>query len=246
VEFSKNAVLGGRLQILQPLEGFRVAMDSVFLAASVPAVDDERILDLGCGPGAASLCLLARCENVTVRGIERQAEYTKLAQESARINGFHERFHVIEGDVQWSDDFPAACHHVDGVMMNPPFFQVGNASPVIGKAEAHHEDDVPFSVWVKCASRCLKPKGHLTIIHAADRLTDILEALQSDFGAVEVIPLWPKLSRDAKRVIVRGVKGRRTPLRMRAGLVLHDTRGGYTPEADAVLRDGACLDAVLK
>lgn len=245
MEFSQNAVLDGRVQILQPVEGFRVAMDSVFLAAAVPVSDDERILDLGCGTGAASLCLVERCKTAKIYGVERQAEYARLAQNSADLNGVQERFSVVEGDVQNPDAFPDLCQNVDGVMMNPPYFHMGNTSPVVGRAEAHHEGHVLFSVWVKCASACLKTKGHLTIIHAADRLSDILEALHPDFGAIEVLPLWPKFGREAKRVIVRGVKGRKTPLRIRAGLVLHDSDGQYTAEANAILRDGVGLDAVI-
>jgi tRNA1Val (adenine37-N6)-methyltransferase len=60
-----------------------------------------------------------------------------------------------------------------------------------------------------------------------------------------VVPLWPRLGAPAKRIIVMATKGSRAPLTLTAGLVLHRADGGYTAEADAVLRDGAGLGAVV-
>jgi tRNA1(Val) A37 N6-methylase TrmN6 len=58
---------------------------------------------------------------------------------------------------------------------------------------------------------------------------------------VRVFPLWPRKSEAAKRVIVQLHRGRRTPLALLPGLVLHEPDGRYTPEADAVLRNGSAL-----
>ena len=56
-----------------------------------------------------------------------------------------------------------------------------------------------------------------------------------------IFPLWPRAGEAAKRVILQGRQGARTPLVIRPGLVLHETDGRYTAEADAVLRNGAAL-----
>ena len=50
---SEDRLLGGRVRLSQPVEGYRAAIDPVFLAAAVPARAGESGLDLGCGPGAA-------------------------------------------------------------------------------------------------------------------------------------------------------------------------------------------------
>jgi hypothetical protein len=60
-----------------------------------------------------------------------------------------------------------------------------------------------------------------------------------------VVPLWPHAGEPAKRVIVTAVKGSRAPSTLSAGLVLHRPGGGYTAEAEAVLRDGAGLGDVV-
>ena len=45
----------------------------------------------------------------------------------------------------------------------------------------------------------------------------------------------------AKRVILQARKGSRAPMDLLPGLALHDAEGRYTPEAEAILRDGASL-----
>jgi tRNA1(Val) A37 N6-methylase TrmN6 len=62
------------------------------------------------------------------------------------------------------------------------------------------------------------------------------------FGAVEIIPLWPRQGEAAKRVIVRARKDRQTPCTLHPGLVLHEAGGSYTPETDGILRDMAPPD----
>ena|GEM_PF-4880497 len=58
-------LLGGRVVCMQPVDGFRVAIDPVLLAAAVPAQAGERVLDAGTGTGAAALCLGARVDGVS-------------------------------------------------------------------------------------------------------------------------------------------------------------------------------------
>jgi tRNA1(Val) A37 N6-methylase TrmN6 len=53
--------------------------------------------------------------------------------------------------------------------------------------------------------------------------------------------LWARAGDPAKRVILQSTKGSRAPTALLAGLVLHESDGRYTREADAILRDGASL-----
>ena len=59
---TEDRLLGGKVRLRQPRDGYRAAIDPVLLAASVPAKPGERVLDLGTGAGAAALCLMARVE----------------------------------------------------------------------------------------------------------------------------------------------------------------------------------------
>jgi tRNA1(Val) A37 N6-methylase TrmN6 len=52
---TEDRLLGGRVRLRQSVDGARVAIDPVFLAAAVPAEPSQQILDAGCGSGAAML-----------------------------------------------------------------------------------------------------------------------------------------------------------------------------------------------
>jgi tRNA1(Val) A37 N6-methylase TrmN6 len=230
------------VRLVQPRDGYRAAIDPVLLAAAVPARSGERVLDLGCGVGAAALCLLARCPEVRVEGLELQEPLAELARRNAVLNGVGDRFCIISGDAAAP---PVGPLDFDHVMTNPPFFEVGrgtksaNASRVI----AHEEGCLDLSAWIMAAMRMLRPKGRLTLIHRAERLGDILAAMKGrGVGEIAVLPLWPKADRDAGRVIVTGRKGVRSPFRLLPGLVLHEDGGAFTPQVEAILRHGAALD----
>lgn len=239
---TRDAFLGGTLTLVQPASGFRAGVDSVMLAAAVPARAGERVLELGSGAGVAALCLARRVEGVAVTGLEIQADLAALAAENAAANGLAGRVRFRAGAVE--DPPPGlAAEPFDHVMMNPPFFVEGtdDAPPDPGKRLAHIADAAALARWVTCARTCLAPKGRLTAILPAERLPALLAALAKGFGGIGVFPLWPRAGAAAKRVLVGAQAGSRGPFALRPGLVLHGAGTGYTPAAEAILRGGAGL-----
>ncbi len=80
---TEDALLDGRVRLRQPVAGYRAATDPVLLAAACPARAGESALDLGCGAGAAALCLAARVAGMDLHGLEVQPAYAALARENA-------------------------------------------------------------------------------------------------------------------------------------------------------------------
>jgi tRNA1(Val) A37 N6-methylase TrmN6 len=237
---SEDSLLGGRVRLRQPAAGYRVAVDPVLLAAAVPAGPESRVLDLGCGAGAAALCLLARAPEVEVTGWEVQEDLAALARESGRLNGHDERFQVVLADM--AERSGVRPGHYDEVMCNPPHQPTAApAAPDPSKARATHEGGTALADWIDAALFHARAKGGITLIHRADRLDDLLAAFRGRAGGIVVFPLWPGGGKPAKRVILRAVKGSKAPLRLAAGLTLHRADGTFTPEAKAVLRDGVAL-----
>jgi tRNA1(Val) A37 N6-methylase TrmN6 len=239
---TEDHFLGGRLVIRQPVDGYRAGSDPMFLAAAVPAKAGERVLDVGCGVGTASLCLLARVPEVSVVGLELQPGLAGLARANAEANGFAGSFEVAEGCL--TEPPPAApYHHFDHVITNPPWYEPGTIRPPAAESKAiGHMEEVELALWLKQAVRFLKPKGRLFVVHRADRLGDILAGLQPlKVGEVRVFPLWPKAGKAATRVVVAARKDAKTPLEVMPGLLLHHPDGGYTDKADDILRRGAAL-----
>jgi tRNA1(Val) A37 N6-methylase TrmN6 len=72
--FTRDALLAGKVALWQPTRGYRVAVDPVLLAAAVEPKAGDRVLDMGCGVAAISLCLLARCPDISVVGLERNVD----------------------------------------------------------------------------------------------------------------------------------------------------------------------------
>jgi tRNA1(Val) A37 N6-methylase TrmN6 len=238
-----DAFLGGRLVILQPKQGFRSGTDAVFLAAAVPAVAGDRVLELGCGAGVAALCLAARVPGISLTGVEREAGAAALARRNAHANGLLLR--VVEGDLA---ALPAElrAESFDHVLMNPPFFTEGTRSRCAPRAEARHEE-TPLDVWLDCAVRRLAPGGQLTVIQAADRLPDLLRGLDRRMGSFSVRPLAARDGRPAGRVLLTARKGGRGSFVLHPPFVLHEgpahdgDRESYTAETQAILRDGMGL-----
>lgn len=238
---TEDAVLGGRLRLRQPAAGYRVAIDPFLLAAATPARPGERILDLGCGVGAAGLALLARVADCRLVGLELQAGHARLAAENAALNGLAARFAVVAGDLGASPLAPASF---DQVICNPPFHGPEQGRPAARPeaALATREGALGLARWIGVALGQLRAKGRLTLIQRADRLDQVLAALAGRAGSVRIAPLWPARGRPAKRIIVSARKAAAGPLELTAGLVLHEANGHFTAQADAILRQGAALE----
>jgi tRNA1(Val) A37 N6-methylase TrmN6 len=238
----ETELLGGRVRFVQPLQGYRAAIDPVLLAAAVPDGDWKSALDVGTGTGAAMLCLLSRCPQKRVAGLELLDAHADLARRSLRLNQMEGRGAVVTADVRWRPTLPP--NSFDQVLSNPPFHGPGNAPAHQNRAIAHMEA-VPIDVWLGFCLRMLRPRGGLTVIHRADRVDELLVGLHKKAGAVEVIPLWPRAGIAAKRVIVRARKGLKSPAVMHPGLVLHQADGRFTPQAEAILRGALSLDQAM-
>jgi len=240
---TEDGLLGGRVRLRQPAEGYRAAIDPVLLAAAVPAGDGQLVLDAGIGAGAASLCLAARVPGCRIFGIELQPALAALARDNVQANGFSGRIDVLTGSLL-APPPRLAPGTFDHVMTNPPYLEAARATapPDASKAAANVEGEADLGEWLRFCVTMLRPKGMLTVIHRADRLDRLLAGLRGRVGAVAVLPLWPKPGKPAKRVLLRARKGLQGALELHQGLTLHEADGAWTAAARAVLWDGAAIE----
>lgn len=236
-----DAFLGGLVHLWQPQQGYRAGVDPVLLAATIPAISGQRVLELGCGVGAAILCLGARVPDLILTGVERETAYAELAMRNGGS-----RLEVVHADIA---DLPLSLRQrqFDHVLANPPYWRrdasVAARNPT---REAALGEQTPLSLWIEVAAKRLAPKGYMHIIHRAERLPDLLVALPKDVGSIEVLPISARQGRAAERVILRARKSGRADFRLHAPLVLHRGESHldgdqYTQPVRESLRTGAAL-----
>jgi tRNA1(Val) A37 N6-methylase TrmN6 len=246
-ETTSDAWLGGRLRLRQPLKGHRVGSDAALLAAAAPSA--ERIIDVGAGVGAVGLALLKRFESAEADLVEIEADIAKLATENASVNGLALRTRVLVADVTLARSRSAAKLEdglADLIVTNPPFFASlkVRSSPQERRARAHTfiGEGATLAAWIKGALALLAPGGRFVMIHRPDALGEILQNFEGRLGGVAILPVHPRESEPAHRLLIAGVKGARAPMTIRPALLLHDNAGAFTPKAEALHRGEAAID----
>lgn len=244
-----DLLLGGKVRLRQPKAGFRAAIDPVILGAVVPA-RAGMFIELGCGVGAASLCLLSRFDiearaATSLLGVELQPQLAKIAQMNIQANDCGDVMSVLQADLRQLPPM-IDSYSFDHVFFNPPFHRRDTERPPkdASRAMASHAEETALEDWVEAAANLLKPRGRMTMVYRADRLMDLPPVLAGRFGGLTVFPLWPGRGKAAKRILAVAQKGSRGPLVLLPGLTLHQEDGRFTAEAEAVLRGGEGLEVL--
>lgn len=250
---TRDAFFDGALMLLQPRRGYRAGIDAVFLAATAqPQAGRGRlkVLDAGAGVGTVGLLAAYRLQkqiDVQVTLLERAPELAKLAEQNVRDNALHERVRVVCADFLG----PAAELEAEGlaresfdlVLTNPPFHidAHGTMSADSVKSASHAMGEGDLERWARAMARVTRPGGEIVVVHKADALPALLAALTPRFGALRVMPLFPRSGDPASRILVKGVKGSRAPLKLLPGGPLHGDGNAFNSAATEILRHGAGL-----
>jgi tRNA1(Val) A37 N6-methylase TrmN6 len=239
---TEDSVLDGEVRLTQPARGYRAGADAALLAAACDAKAGERVIEAGCGAGAALLAAAVRRPEARFLGVERDPAAAALARANVARNGLQDRVEVVEADVAKrfaTLGLPA----FDAAFSNPPFFDEPGALRALSpeRRGAWIADD-GLAAWIGFLSKAVREGGTITVIHRADRLGDLLGLLGEKCGSFQVRPVHPFADAPAKRVLVRAIKTGKAPLQLLPALVLHDGAGGkHTAQAEAILRGRAAL-----
>jgi tRNA1(Val) A37 N6-methylase TrmN6 len=265
---TQDYLLDRRIRYAQPADIYRTGIEPVMLAAAVPAKPGQRVLELGTGAGAGLLCLATRVPGVSGLGVEIQAELVGLAQRNIAANNLLDWLSVTQSDVDTFEalgpfdqgfangpfdhgfangpfDHGFANGPFDHAFANPPWHpETGTASPLAERDQARRTKAGLFSSWAKIMAKHLRHRGTMTLILPAAALASGIAALTGcGCGSIALLPLWPKMGREAKIILVQATRGGAGPCRMLPGLTLHQPDGRYTSEAEGILRRGEALRA---
>ena len=230
--------MNGKLRMLPANGGYRAAIDPVLLAASISPSEGEQILDMGCGTGAATLCLAVRKPLIRAMGVDSQGSLIAIAKKIATLN-------KLEGNVKFKKidlldlKIKGKVPKFDHVMANPPHMKKGSVrpSPDPLKVAANIENNAVLLDWLKVSFKVVAIGGTVTFIHRYERREELI-AVMEKYGSVSVFPIWSRMSpKTARRVIIQCRKGISDKTKILDGLVLHRINGDYTDTANAILRD---------
>lgn len=245
---SSDALFDGALWIAQSRRGSRFSIDSLLLAGSVAIEGGAAVVDLGCGNAVVSLALTHFYRPERVVGIEVQSSLAERARRNVRGNGLDDRIDIVEADVRAIPGAfgPAlAAASFDVAVCNPPYYPAsdGRINPSRERAAARHELMGSLDDFVRAAGRLLRHRGRLVLVYPAFRVGVMLDTLaKGGFSPSWVRFVHPRAGQDATLVLAEAAKGGSLPLRVRPGLIVHET-DGYT-SAVAALIGGRPLDVV--
>ena len=227
---TEDAVLGGRLVLRQPKRGHRFGHDAILLAAAVDARPGEIAVESAPASGprgsrSRTACRILRC------GWSRSIRRSPISRaRTPPATGFP----IAYRSPRWMSrrNRSAFERHgmvgVDHVLMNPPFNDPANVSPDAARRRAHVAGAGALATWVDCAAALLAARGTLTLIWRATGLSDVLGALGGTFGGIAILPIHPKPSAAAIRILVRAVKG--SARAARPAPAAHAQRRGWKTE----------------
>jgi tRNA1Val (adenine37-N6)-methyltransferase len=229
---TSERLFDGRLQIVQDSRGYRYSIDAVLLTGQVQPRAGERLADLGTGCGIIPLILAYRHPEIKIYGIELQIDLAAIAVRNVAENRMEDRIDILCRDMK-SIDTAELSGPVDTVVANPPYRKPhsGRLNPNRQRAVARHELAVTLEDVIRTARNVLRNKGRLVMIYPAERVADLLICMKSlDMAPRLIRPVYSRPDREAKRVIVEGIKAGRQRARIGPPLMIYNESGGYSNE----------------
>lgn len=221
--------------IRQRTDGFKFGMDAVLLADFAKSVSG-RVMDLCTGTGIIPILLAAKSEAEEICGVELQPEFADMARRSAAENGLEGRLSIACADLK---DAPALFGRggFDCVTVNPPYMKAGagltNGEDM--KTIARHEVKCTLDDVLESAAALLKPLGRFYMVHRPARLADIICGMRGAGIEPKLMRLVsPAADKAPKLVLIHGVKGAKSELKLLPQLVLYNSDGSIAKEVDEI------------
>lgn len=234
-------------KIIQNRNMFCFGMDAVLLANFVRIKSGGMHMDLGTGTGVIPILLAAKekppvqtgqkkagtiVEGPRFIGLEIQKACAEMAGRSVLLNNLEEKVRIDDGDIK-----EVFCNYrktsFDIVTSNPPYISGnhGLTNPEEPKNIARHEICVTLSDVVSAAAYLLKPGGSFYMVHKPFRLAEIISNLLANGLEPKRMQLvHPYLDKEPNMVIVEGVKGGNSGIRIEPPMIVYQEPGVYTKQ----------------
>lgn len=222
------------LKIIQNSEKYCFTSDAVLLSSYAKAKKGEIVCDFCSGSGIIAMLLYAKNPDIKkIYGIELQKELADMSQRSVDLNGLTEFIEILNIPVQKAYE-KTGCNVADVVVCNPPYFKKNTSILSISKeiAIAKHEIEINIHEIIESAKKVLKFKGRFYLIHQAERTAEIIYEMTSQNIEPKVLRIVQARSDKAPHlVLIEGVYGGKSGIKLSKPLILIDQNNDYTEEA---------------
>ena len=233
--------------IYQDDDCFLFSLDSMLLANFVSIrLSDKKIIDF-CSGNAPIPMLLSFRTKARIFGVELQEYIYNMGLDSINENRMDKQITFI------NDDIKNISNYFDGesfdvVTCNPPYFKYKKDSLINisdEKAIARHEIKLKLEDVLINASYLLKRNGLFALIHRPERFIEIIDLFKKyNIEPKRLRMVYPKSGRDANMILIEGIKGGKTGLKIENPLFVYDDNNKYTDEVRKMF--GGELDVAEK
>lgn len=218
--------------IIQNTKKFCFGMDAVLLSGFARVKEKEVALDLGTGTGIIPILLEAKTEGEHFTGLEIQEESADMASRSVALNHLEERIDIVTGDIKDASELFGASSF-DVITTNPPYM-IGNhglSSSNQAKAIARHEILCTLEDILSQSAKLLRPKGRFYMVHRPFRLAEIMNKMIAyGIEPKRMQFVYPFVDREPNMVLIEGLLGGNSRLKVEKPLIVYKEKGIYTDE----------------
>ena len=236
-----DAILGGRIRVLQPRNGYRFSVDSILLASFASIRKRDRVLELGAGTGVISLAIAALHHPREIVAMEIQPDLVAMLGRNAELNGF-DKLRAIAADLRNPRDGKLTRESFDVVVANPPYraSKTGRASPHEARHTARSESLATLEDFVAAASRYTQRGGRAAFVFAADRSAELISRLREyhlEPKRIRFVHAYAEAT--ATSILIETRKNGGIEVAIESPLILFDAPGVYSREGRLQLREVA-------
>ena len=227
-------------KIIQDTNLFLFGMDSVLLANKVKGTNKNTVvLDLGTGSAVIPVIIAEKNEIGKIIGIELQDKMYELAVKNIKYNNLEQKVCVLKENLKNVDSIKKYVKEitdkdeVDVVISNPPYKKVGTGSKneLNEKYIARHEVECELEDIFKTASKLLKFRGKLYIVHKPERIADLISlARKHNLEPKEIQFLQPNEFKKPSIVLIEYLLGGGNECIVLPNLIEYEDNGDYTKE----------------
>lgn len=227
-------------KIIQDTDLFLFGMDSVLLANKVTGTSKDTVLvDLGTGSCVIPVIIAEKNKMGKIIGVELQDRMYDLAIKNIEYNKLEDKICVLKENLKNTQNIRKFIEtttgrtNVDIVVSNPPYKKIGTGSKneTSEKYIARHEVECELEDIFKTASKLLKYRGKLYIVHKPERMADLISlARKYNLEAKTIQFLQPTVTKKPSIVLIEYVLGGGNECVVLPSLIEYDENGNYTKD----------------